>query len=180
VMAVLAVAGCGQPGSGGPVPTPRPRSASLFPDGTCGDPSPTPSGEQDAPAPPWADLVTVTRNPRSLLANWFPGINAGPSGRGGTFQGPCKTVRTTASRAVARRIAHDIDTAPAVPSGTFNCPNDSGAAVDLYFQLPSGGWQPVRVTLSGCAGVGGLNSRARQLTLPLATDLDALAPPPWR
>lgn len=175
MLALLLVGGCS--GQAGTTRTPHLASASEFPGGTCGDPSPAPSGGESGP--PFAGLITVTRNPRSLLANWIPSQNAGPGGGRDPFSGPCRTVRTTASREVARRLAHDIDTARAFPSGTFNCPADFGVAVDLYFQLPTTGWQQVRVTLSGCPAVGGSDRRARVVTKALSTDINAMAPPPW-
>jgi hypothetical protein len=164
------------------VPTPPPATVSINPGQGCTGPSSPPGGDQRATG---KDLVSVAEDPTSLVANWFPSMNAGPrpdpaGGEGDGFTGSCRTERTTSGASVARRIAHDIDTAKAWPPGVYNCPADFNIAVDLYFRLPSGGWQVVRAELSGCRSVGAPGFRDREFVPPLSTDVLALAPPAWQ
>jgi hypothetical protein len=115
-------------------------------------------------------LVTVDKDPNGVTAVWLPGLN----------QRPCRAQRTSDPASTARRLAHDIRSAPKFPSGDIACPADDGSAVGLYFSV-NGDEQPeyVRVALRGCAPVDAPGRSARRSTDALRTDLGNIAPTPW-
>jgi hypothetical protein len=115
-------------------------------------------------------LVTVDAHPRGLTAFWIPGFD----------QRPCRTVRTHYGASVASRLADDLRTAPRYPKGVVHCPNDTGAAVYLYFGYGAG--RPsefARAQLTGCRFVIAPNRESRRLSDRLISDLAAIAPQPW-
>ena len=114
--------------------------------------------------------VWVDADPAGVVLVWYPGMNAKP----------CHSELDDRSddSALARRLADDIRSAPSGPSGTYNCPNDDGGGVTLYFRYPAHTRaETVDVMLGGC---GGIVARGRGPVLDvghLAVDLAAVAPP---
>jgi hypothetical protein len=162
--AVAALAGCtpsSQTPAAVPAPTSTPTPVKVSP---CYFKDPTATGS-DAP------LVKVDLHPRAATAVWKPGFNAAI----------CRAVLRTYTRSESETLAADIDYAPPFPRGRFNCPMDDSASVRIYFPYgdPTNA-QLAEVNLSGCAQIGGVGRRGRQLTSAVRRDLARLAPGPWR
>jgi hypothetical protein len=95
--------------------------------------------------------VGVDDGPRSVTAVWWPTMN----------DGSCRVVETHGDRAAAEALATAVRTAPALLTGTVNCPAVVGGAVDLYFAYRIG-WERVRVLPTGCAEVVAAGRRPRR------------------
>lgn len=113
-------------------------------------------------------LVSVGRHPSAVVVVWLPGLG----------QEPCRTALTRGDAATARRLAEDVMKAPKFPSGTFNCPNDSGIGARLYLGH-DGTADLVDLRLSGCRGISAPGRASREMTDRLVRDLAPIAPSPW-
>jgi len=90
-------------------------------------------------------LVTVDPNPTLVTAVWLPGMN----------DRTCHVLVTHGDRRLARRIARDIDTSPAMKDGVYSCPLDSGAEVKLYFGFTRRrAVEEADLTPGGCVTIG--------------------------
>jgi hypothetical protein len=118
---------------------------------------------------PGHGLVTVRADPHAVVALWLPGLN----------QKLCATEITHRGATVAVRLAADIRRAPVFPSGTFNCANDDGSAVELIFSYDGPPAEQVLVGLSGCSRITAPHRAAREVTPQLMRDLSGLAPARW-
>lgn len=114
-------------------------------------------------------LVSVARHPSAVVVVWLPALG----------QEPCRTALTRGDAATARRLAGDVMAASKFPSGTFNCPNDSGIGARLYFSHGGGTADLVELRLAGCRGISAPGRSAREMTTRLARDLAPIAPSPW-
>ena len=114
-------------------------------------------------------LVTARADPRAVAAVWLPGLN----------RENCMAETTQRGATVAVWLAADSRRASAFPSGTFNCPNDDGSAVELLFSYHRAPAEQVLVGLSGCSRITAPHRAARGLTPQLRRDLSGLAPARW-
>ncbi len=109
-------------------------------------------------------LVSVDPDPLSVTAVWWPTMN----------DHACRVVSTSGDRAEATALAADIRAAPPFPAGRYNCPDDTGGEVDLYFSFAGGRWEEVRVHPTGCRAFFDPGRKPRQA---VGTHLATLAPP---
>lgn len=127
--------------------------------------------EVQSPAP----LAQVPPRPQHLVATWLSGPNAEP----------CRASVVHSGAALARKLARDIDRAPAWDPAS-SCPAEQGAGVSLSFYGQGRTRAPTTaaIDVAGCgvvmasspspAGVG-----LRSLTPAIRADLRALATPHW-
>lgn len=121
---------------------------------------PGPADPQTVEGQLWVDP-----DPDGGVALWLPGMNASP----------CRARLTQLSANQATAFADAVEHSQPVPPGTYNCPADDGAAVDVY--LTYGGHdraEVVQVPLGGCGWIGAPGRDDRE-----AWDVrDALGPTP--
>jgi hypothetical protein len=166
VVVASAVAGCsstGAPVRAVPPPVAPSATTRSYAGGghACFTPETSPDGRKKG-------LVSVGRHPSTVVVVWLPELG----------QEPCRTALTRGNAATARRLAEDVMKAPKFPSGTFNCPNDSGIGARLYFGH-DGTADLADLRLSGCRGISAPGRAAREMTGRLARDLAPIAPSPW-
>lgn len=120
-------------------------------------------------AAPQHGKVSVDPSPSSVTAIWWPGL----------ISRTCRTVTTHASAALAKELAGDVRSAPALPRGPIACPASLGVAVDLYFAVGAK-LEFVDVLLTGCPSISAPGRTGRAMSPELAADLVALAPRAWQ
>jgi hypothetical protein len=145
-------------------------AAPVFAPTQVANPSSEPSCNVERASDSGKSVVLI--DPRSIhvTATWIPGMN----------DPTCSTRVTTGGGALARQLAHDIDRARRFPSGTYNCPNDSGVGVRLIFGYVAKRSELADIELEGCGGITAPDRGTRMLTQPVRRDLRAIAPPHWR
>jgi len=113
--------------------------------------------------------VTVDPDPVRVTALWLPGPSA-----------TCMPVTTYGDSTEARALASDIRSAPHPPSGTYNCPSDSGTGVELYLSYArSTSYERADIDLTGCGSLSAPDRSPKSATLQLRHDLRPIAPQPW-
>jgi hypothetical protein len=130
------------------------------------------TGNLQSPAP----LGQVPGRPESLVGTWLPGPNAYP----------CTPTVVHVGTALAQKLAHDIDRAPAWAPDT-SCPAELGEGVRLTFYGSSrmrAAMTTAGIDITGCGVVmaGSLSPAGvglRSLTPAIRADLRTLAPPHW-
>jgi len=107
----------------------------------------------------------VGPDPDGGVALWLPGMNASP----------CRARLTHLSVARATAFADAVERSQPVPAGTYNCPADDGAAVDVYLTYAGQDRaEVIEVPLGGCGWIGAPGRDDRE-----AWDVwDALRPMP--
>lgn len=103
-----------------------------------------PSGLPEPPGDVVSGHLWVDPDPDGGVALWRPGLNASP----------CRARLTQITTAQATAFAAAIEHAQPVPAGTYSCPADDGAAVDVYLTYAGQTRaEVVRVPLGGCGWV---------------------------